>query len=321
MSEVITQLPIEVLRAEQRLRAYVRETPLIESMALGAQGQCRVFLKLENLQLTGSFKVRGALNMVLSLPIAQRRYGVVTASSGNHAAGVAYALRLLGVPGVIFVSETAAPAKLALLQRLGATIRCHGRDPLEAEFAAQHFAVQQGMTYVSPYNDVRVIAGQGSVGVEVARQLPSIDRVYVAVGGGGLIAGVAGYLKALNPALTVVGCQPAAAPVMCESIRAGQVVEWPLHATLSDATAGGIEPGAITFDVCRALVDSFVVVGEEEIAAAMRWCIVHEQLLIEGAAGVAVAGYLQDVAHVRGRNVVIVICGANVGVEVLRQIL
>jgi threonine dehydratase len=311
----------EVTQAAGRIGPYVRETPLIRSLLLGDGQGGDVFLKLENLQHTGSFKVRGALNKLLTLTSDQRAQGIVTASSGNHGAAVAYGLRLLGMRGLIVVPEHASPAKVELIRRLGAEVRHHGDDSVVAEEYARAYAERQSLVYISPYNDPQVIAGQGTIGVELARQLERIDVVLVAVGGGGLIAGIAGYLKAAHPSITIVGCLPERSPVMAESVRAGRIVEIESGPTLSDGTAGGIEAGAITFDMCRTLVDDFVLVDEPAIAAAIRTMIEAEHMLIEGAAGVAVAAYHKRRADYRDKNVAIVLCGANISLQTLKTIL
>jgi threonine dehydratase len=318
---MIMNIYAEVTQAAERIGPYIRETPLIRSLLLGDDQSGGVFLKLENLQHTGSFKVRGALNKLLTLTPEQRACGIVTASSGNHGAAVAYGLRLLGARGLIVVPEHASPAKVDLIRRLGAEVRHHGDDALLAEKYARDYAEQQGLVYISPYNDAQVVAGQGTIGAELARQLDRIDVVFVAVGGGGLIAGIAGYLKAARPGVTVVGCLPERSPVMAESIRAGRIVEIETAPTLSDATAGGIEAAAITFDLCRTLVDEYVLVDEERIAAAIRTLIEAEHMLVEGAAGVAVAAYQERRAEFRDQNVVIVLCGANISLQTLKAIL
>src|SRR5262245_17913012 len=245
-------LHAEITQAAERIGPYVRETPLIRSLLLGDDQGGGVFLKLENLQHTGSFKVRGALNKLLTLTSEQRGQGIVTASSGNHGAAVAYGLRLLGARGLIVVPEHASPAKVDLIRRLGAEVRHYGDDAVLAENYARDYAEQHGLVYISPYNDPQVIAGQGTIAVELARARERIDAVFVAVGGGGLIAGIAGYLKTVRPGVTVFGCLPERSPVMAESIRAGRIIEMDSAPTLSDATAGGIEEGAITFELCRA---------------------------------------------------------------------
>ena len=307
--------------AEPRIRPYVRETPLDHSLHFSQSTGAEVFLKLENLQYTGSFKVRGAMNKLLSLAPAQRRRGVVAASSGNHGAAVAYGLHALGLAGIVFVPETASVTKLAAMRRYGVEVRQHGDDSLVSELAARAYAEEHGLAYISPYNDPDVVAGQGTIGVELMRQLPHVDAVFVSVGGGGLIGGIAGYLKAQLPNVMVIGCLPMNSPVMAESIKVGQIVDMVSLPTLSDGTAGGIEPGAMTFELCRRWVDEYVLVTEEEIAAAMRLVMESHHQLIEGAAGVAVAGFLKRQTEFRGKNVAIVLCGANISLASLKSIL
>lgn len=310
----------QVLLAERRIRAHVRETPLEHSSHLSTLTGCNVFLKLENLQHTGSFKVRGAMNKLLSLTPAQRARGVVAASSGNHGAAVAFGLQALDTHGIIFVAEHASPTKLEAIRRYGAEIRVHGSDMVVTETHARAYARRNGMVYISPYNDPQVIGGQGTIAVEVARQLGRIDVVLASVGGGGMISGIAGYLKPMSH-VRVVGCWPENSPVMAASIEAGRIVEMESRPTLSDGTAGGVEPGAITFDLCRTLVDDHVLVSEDEIRAAMLLFMETHHMLVEGAAGVAIASLLKTKERFQGQNVVVVICGANIDLEVLKGIL
>ncbi|HZS06635.1 MAG TPA: threonine/serine dehydratase [Blastocatellia bacterium] len=312
----------EATLAEERIRPFVRETPLEESLVLSQAAQAQVFLKLENLQHTGSFKVRGAMNKLLALSPEQRERGIITASTGNHGAAVAYGLRVLNIPGTIFVPENVSTVKAEAIKRFGAGVRHYSTNPLETELYARRYAEENGLVYISPYNDPDVIAGQGTIGVELGRQCPQLDAVFVSVGGGGLAAGVAGYLKAALPrSVIVIGCLPENSPEMAVSVKAGRFVEMEPQPTLSDGTAGGFEPGAITFDLCRELIDDFVLVSEAEIAAAMRQFIETHHLLIEGSAGVALAGFEKLKEQFSGRNVVIVICGANISLATLRKIL
>lgn len=312
-----------VVDAGRRIRPYVRRTPLDESLALSRMGGDQVFLKLENLQHTGSFKLRGAFNKLLQLTPAKLQRGVVVASSGNHGAAVAYALRKLGATGVVFAPTHAAATKLEAIQRLGAAVQLHGEDSVDAEHAARAYAAEHGLPYISPYNDWAIVAGQGTVGLEIVRDLPDVDTIYVTVGGGGLIGGIAGYVKARRPArpVRIVGCLPVNSPVMAASVRAGHVVEMESLPTLADGSAGGIESDAITFALCQALVDDWILVDEDEIAAAIRLIAETHHQLIEGAAGVAVAAYLKDAQRGQGRKVAIVLCGANIDLRVLKSIL
>jgi threonine dehydratase len=177
------------------------------------------------------------------------------------------------------------------------------------------------MTYLSPYNDPQVVGGQGTIAVELARQLERTDAVLVSLGGGGLISGIAGYLKSVRPNVHVVGCSPENSQVMIQSIEAGKIMDLPSLPTLSDGTAGGVEPGSITFDLCRNLVDEFVTVTEDEIAKSLREYMSIHHMMIEGSAAVAIAAFEKLRAGLTGKNVVIVLCGANISLETLKQIL
>ena len=311
----------DVDQAARRIAGRVRRTPVERSPALEAGGAAEVWLKLENQQLTGSFKLRGAANKVLSLGEAERRRGLVAASSGNHGAAVACAAAAAGSRALVFVAEGAAASKLAAIRAWGGEIRAHGVDTLEAEIAARRHAAARDMTYVSPYNDPAVVAGQGTVGAELAEQVAELDALFVALGGGGLAAGVGGYLKSLRPGLRLVACSPERSPVMHASLEAGRIVEMESRPTLSDGTAGGVEPGAITFDLCRQLVDESLLLNEAEIRDAVRLVVGRHHTLIEGAAGVAVAGYLARRARYAGRRVAIVLCGANIDPSTLKTLL
>ncbi len=311
----------DVEAAHTRIRSGIRRTPLEPSPWLSADVDARVDLKLENLQRTGSFKLRGALSRLTMLSSEERAAGVVTASTGNHGAGVAHAAAHVGTRAIVFVPTTADEGKLAAVRALGAELRFEGADCVEAENAARAFAVESGATYVSPYNDPFVVAGQGTIGLELAEDAPDLDAVFVAVGGGGLISGVGGYLRALGREVEVVGCSPRNSAVLCASLEAGRVLDLPSEPTLSDGTAGGMEHDSITFDLCRHTIDRFELVDEDEIRAAMCGVIEHHHTLIEGAAGVAVAAFQRTRARYAGKRVAIVLCGANVSRATLRAIL
>ena len=317
----VAALAREVSEATPRIAPFVRETPLHLSSALSVATGAEVYLKLENLQLTGSFKVRGATNKLLSLGREERARGVVAASSGNHGAGVAHAAKSLGIACEVFVPEGASPVKVDAMRRSDATVNFFGTDGLDTELHARAYATEVGKTYVSPYNDRAVVAGQGSVGVEISRQLPAVDAIIVAVGGGGLISGTAAILKRTRPGLRVIGALPERSPVMSRSVRAGHVIEMPAGPTLSDGSAGGVEADAITFPLCVELVDEWLEVSEADIAGAMRHAIEVEHLLIEGSAGVAIAGLHRVAATLSGARVVVVLCGGNVSAERLKSVL
>ena len=317
----VAALAARIDSAHARLRGHVRETPCDASLPLGEAWGCTVLLKGEHLQHTGSFKVRGALHALLVLDEATRARGVVAASSGNHGAGVAWAARRLGVRATVYVPAHASPAKVAMIRRYGAEVRHAGVDGVDTEAHARAVAEAAGQAYVSPYNDAAVIAGQGTIGAEWVAQTEALDAVIVAVGGGGLIAGVAAAMKRAWPALHVVGALPAHSPVMAESVAAGHIVERESLPTLSDATAGGIEPGAITFPLCRALVDRWVLVDEPAIAAAMRAFLDDHHQLVEGSAGVALAALRTVAPAFPGGRVGVLLCGANIATAQLREVL
>lgn len=312
----------EILAAAHRIRPFVRETPLLKSAGLSELIGASVWLKLENLQVTGSFKARGALNKVLGLTAADRAKGIVTASSGNHGAAVANAGRHAGVVPTVFLPTTAAPIKIATIEKLGARVEFAGDDSGVTEIHARGVAERSGQVYVSPYNDPDVVAGQGTIGVELLAQCPDLDAVVISVGGGGLIGGIASYLKAVRPTISVLGSSPANSCVMVESIRAGSVLDLPSLPTLSDGTAGGVEIGTITFPMCQRLVDHYDLPSEDEIAAAMRLLFEDERLICEGAAAVSLATAIRCRDQLAGRQVAIVVCGGNVDVptwcEVMR---
>lgn len=317
---MIEDLVERITQAERLIRPHVRETPVVQSLPLSEATGADVWLKCENLQVTGSFKARGATHCLLSLPDDVRRRGVIAASSGNHGAGVAYAGNTLGVPVTVYVPEYVSPAKVAAMRRFGATVTVFGTDGLDTEIEARRMADAHGQAYVSPYNDWSVVAGQGTVGVELRRQIDDIGTIIVAVGGGGLIGGIAAYVKHHAPDVYVVGAQPANSNVMIESMRVGRVVEVPSLPTLSDGTAGGIEADTVTFPLCRTLVDDWIEIGEDEIAAAMRHAIEVEHMLVEGSAAVAIAAVSKASTLPAGR-VVVVLCGANISAERLRSAL
>ena len=311
----------QIIHAEQKIRPYLRETPLEYSYILNKMTGCKVYLKLENIQITGSFKARGSLNKILSLNKSNPAAKIITASTGNHALGVANALVVVNKEGTIYLPHGASSAKVEAIKMRGIPVEFYGNDSEETELYARKLAEDTNQIYVSPYNDIDVIAGQGSIGVELYRQLPTLDTVFVTIGGGGLISGVATYLKSVNPNIKVVGCLPENSPVMYECIKAGKIFKVAEKPTISDGSAGGIEQGAVTFDICRQFTDDYILVSEEEIINAMRLILRHHHLVIEGSAGVAVAAMLKQKEQYKGKNVAVIICGGNVSETVLQKII
>ncbi|HDL7536401.1 TPA: threonine/serine dehydratase [Yersinia enterocolitica] len=301
-----------IKEAHQALRPQVRVTPLEYSPLLSQHSGCEIYLKCEHLQHTGSFKFRGASNKLRLLADEQRQRGVITASTGNHGQAMALAGKLAGVKATIYAPEQAAAIKLEAIRALGGEVELIPGDALNAELAADSAAQQQGKIYISPYNDRQIIAGQGTCGMEMVEQQPDLDAVFVAVGGGGLISGIATVLKKLSDKTQIIGCWPANATSMYTSLENGKIQEVAEQETLSDGTAGGVEPGAITFALCQQLIDQKVLVSEQEIKDAMRLIAHTDRWMIEGAAGVALAAALKQAPLWQGKKVAVVLCGKNI---------
>lgn len=311
----------DILSAHAAISGELRETPLQRSAQLESLSESEVFLKLENYQVTGSFKARGGLNKLSALNPKQRERGIIAASSGNHGAACAFGANRIGCPVTVCVPTCASPSKIELIESYGAAVKYHGDDCLETEVYARALAEEDGLTYVSPYNDPHIVAGQGTVAVELMEQAEALDAVFVSVGGGGLIAGMGSYLKAVSPDTEVIACSPAASPAMHACIEAGRIIDVPCSETLSDATAGGVEPGAITFEICRKVIDRSILVSETEIHSAMRDFIAGHRMLVEGSAGVALAAFLKTRDDYKGKRIGIIICGANISIEKLKEVL
>ncbi|KON30571.1 hypothetical protein AC482_03465 [miscellaneous Crenarchaeota group-15 archaeon DG-45] len=308
-----------VYEARGRVRRWVRETPLEHSPFLSELCGGEVWLKMESLQLTGSFKIRGALNKILQLSEGQRGRGIVAASSGNHGQGVGYAAGMLGVDATIVVPRNTPEAKLDAIRRYGSELVVHGEEYMDAEKLARRMEREEGKTFVSAYNDLDVIAGQGTAGLEMVEEEPDLDAVLVPVGGGGLISGVGSVFKRALPGAEVLGVQSVASPVMCESMRRGHIVEMELGESVAEGLHGGIEEGSITFDLCRSLVDDFILVREETIVMAIRLMLARQRRIVEGAGAVGVAAILENPDRFRNRKTGVIISGGNMGPSLLRK--
>jgi threonine dehydratase len=306
------EFPEDVLSAHERIRPDIRRLGIERSEGLGRLSDALAYIKWEGDQITGSFKLRGALNKLRTLSPAERRAGLVTASTGNHGLAVSYAARLEGLALTLFLPENAAPFKRKKIEDLGIRPKLVGRDCEKTEVHARAYAAETGQVYVPPYNDPDVIAGQGTAAVEILEDLPGPEAVIVPVGGGGLIAGIGGMIKSRLPEALVFGVEPEVSAFMKASTEAGRLVDFPERSTVADAVAGGLEPGSITFPLCRAFVDGYILVSEDEIVRAMR--LIHELhgRIVEGAGALAVAGLLAAPERLRGRKAVCVSSGANI---------
>ena len=322
-----TPTPEHIDTAAERIAGHATRTPLVEAAPLSQRCGSTVFIKAEHRQRTGSFKLRGALNKTFGLSDDDATSGVITASSGNHGIGVATAAAARGVPCTVYLPSGASPSKVNAIGRLGATIvTVDDTDTAVAEVEARAAAAAKQVTYISPYNDPQIVAGQGTIGLEIAADWPTLDRgdldaVVVAVGGGGLISGIATWLKHHLPETLIIGASPQNDQAMAASVAAGEIIEPPADPTFSDGTAGAVEAGSITFDICAALVDHWMPITETDIAAAVTNMIDDQHELVEGAAGVALAAAEQYGAQHPESNIVVVSCGANVSSAALRAML
>lgn len=306
----------DIVNAQMRLKPYLQPTPLESAApALGFN----TWLKLENANKTHSFKIRGALNAVLSLDEAARQRGIIAASSGNHAQGVAYAAKRVGAKAQILMPEHTPKKKVEGVRRYGADAVLFGSNYDETEAEALRRARDEKMTYVSPYNDARVVAGAGTIGLEIVEALPDVERVVVCVSGGGLIAGVALAVKSLRPDCEVIGVNAESAPSMYNVFYETQLPEdWE---TLAEALSGDIEAGSITVPICQQYVDRIVLVSEAQIAEAMRWMLRVQGWLVEGGGSVGVAALLTGVIPADDGPTAVVVSGGNVDPETLQTVL
>jgi threonine dehydratase len=315
----------DVVAARHRLRGIALHTPLEASPRLAEEsGAAEARLKLELLQPTGAFKTRGAHNRVALIAAEDRDAALVTASTGNHGIAVATAAARHGLRLTVLVGASITAGKLERLRALESdrcTVEIFGRGPEDAEAEARQRHEAGRAVYVSPYNDADVIAGQGTVAAEILDDWPECDALVVPVGGGGLIAGIGLWAKAVRPGLRLVGVQPAASPTFYAYLESGSTKPMPIAPTLADAVAGNNERDSITWRMCRQLVDEVVVVDEEQIADAMAWLLDAHRLLAEGSGALPVAALRAGMGGLAGRRVAAVISGRNVDLATLRGVL
>ena len=330
---------LDVYLARQRIASIARRTPLVHSPLLTERVGSSVYLKLESLQETGSFKIRGAANKILNLTAeekacpepsvpgpedqgqSRRARGVVTGSSGNHGRAVAYVASRLGVNAVICISARVPNSKVDAIRRLGAEIVVYGKSYDESVSHALRLAEEQGLTMIDSFDDPLVIAGQGTIGLELLEDLPEIDMAIVPLAGGGLLGGIALALKSANPTIRVVGVSMERAPVMYYSLKAGTPIEMEEEETIAHALAGGLgRDNQYTFHMVQEYVDDVVLVSEEAIAEAMAFALEQHHLVVEGAGAVGIAALLHQRVREVGRNVVVVVSGSNVEIPLLLKI-
>jgi threonine dehydratase len=311
----------DIRAARERIRDVVIETPCPHALALPDVCSGRLYLKLENLQRTGSFKDRGSLNRLLDLDEDQRRAGVVTASAGNHAQAVAYHAQRLGIPCTVVMPQTAPLVKVTRTRAFGARVLQYGKVLDDSAVEAGILAEEKGYTMVHPFDDPRVIAGQGTMGLEIVEQVPDVDTIIVPIGGGGMISGIAVAVKALRPSVRIIGVEVEAAPSARASRDAGEIVK----ITSSDTIADGIATkrvGDNTFPIIEELVDDLVVVGEEETAQAVLMLLERQRMVVEGGGAVGLAALSTGHIQVReGENVVLVLSGGNIDINRVARVI
>lgn len=311
----------DIYTARRRIATMTRKTPLIEDTLLSRHTGAKVLLKLENSQLTGSFKLRGAANKILSLSKQEREAGVITVSSGNHGRAVAHVSREIGIPAIVCISEPVPANKREAIRSLGAELIVGGADGDKAMEYAEDYQKEYGLTMVHPFDDPYIIAGQGTSGLEILEEFPEIDTVVVPLSGGGLCAGIALALKSADPAIQVIGVSMELGPAMVESLRAGRIVEITESPTLADALAGGLnKDNTYTFKMIQDYVDETVLVSENEIATAMSYLLEIHHLVVEGGGAVGVAALLFGKVQNSSNNIAVLISGGNVDIDTVIRV-
>jgi threonine dehydratase len=309
--------------AQRTIAPYIKSTPLLHSKFLSDAFGGNVFLKLENLQVTRSFKLRGVMNKLLSLTPQQKKQGIITASAGNHGQAVAFGAGKLGFKAKIVVPTNTPKVKIEGINQYGADLILFGETYHESERKAKELARIENLHYISPYNDPLIVAGHGTVGIEIIRECPDVDVVVVPVGGGGLISGIAIACKSLKPKIVVLGVQSTASPVMFESLKVGEIVKAHRHEprTIAEGLSGGIEGNSITFSIVQKFVDEISLVREERIRHAVYLLWEKEKQVVEGSGAAPVALLFDSIEQFRGKTAVLVLTGGNIDDAVLKNII
>ncbi len=309
----------DIVSARSTLRGVAKNTTLLHSKSFSTMSDANIYLKLENMQTTGAFKVRGAYNKLANLSIEEREKGVVAASAGNHAQGVAFSATKLGMQSTIFMPIFTPPLKVLATKGYGANVVLMGDSFDDAFIGSQEYTKEHNATYIHPFNDPLIIAGQGTIGLEVYEQMPDVDAVIVPIGGGGLIAGIAMAIKEMNPKVKVIGVNAAGAASMVGSLKANEVITLPSVSTIADGIAVKT-PGNLTFDLVQKYVDDVVTVTDTEIAHTAYLMLQRAKILAEPAGVTSVAAALFRKANLKGMNVVPIVSGGNINMQILEQI-
>jgi len=311
----------DIEAARERIRGGIYESPCVESIPLSNLTGAHIYCKLDYLQRTGSFKERGARNALLQLSAAQRERGVIAASAGNHAQGIAYHGALLGIPVTVVMPKFAPLIKVTNCRQLGATIVLHGADLSEARAEAETIAAREGLTFIHPFDNAHVIAGQGTIALEILEQTPTAQAIVAPVGGGGLLAGIGTVVAARKPGVRVIGVEPDHAACLTAALVAGHPVPVALSHTLADGLAVA-QAGARPFEILRRVVDQVVTVDEATIALAVLRLIELEKSVVEGAGAAPLAAFLAGrLDSLKGSDVVLVLCGGNIDLTILDRVI
>lgn len=310
----------DIKKAYQIIKQHIKKTPLKHSNFFSQLCRGNVFLKLENQQITNSFKIRGALNKMLHLSQEDKMKGVVTASAGNHAQAVGIGAEKLDLRAIILVPKSTSEKKIEKIKTCDVELIIHGNDYKEAEEEAIYLAKINDMTYISPYNDKLVIAGQGTIGLEILDDLPKVDVILVPVGGGGLISGISVVVNK-NPDIKLIGVQSEASPVMFESLKAGKIVDIEKKDSIADGISGGVEKGSVTFELCQKYVDEIILVKENTIKEAIKLFWENEKEISEGAGAVGLAAILENKERFKNKKTAVIISGGNIDDIIFQKII
>lgn len=318
MSQPYHQVASSVVQARARIREHIYETPLIPARKVGVEHNAKVLFKGEQFQYTGSFKLRGAMSKMTKQSTSGK---LITASSGNHGIASSHAARTFSRDLAVVLPESVAPAKLAKIQSYGVEVIQHGYETGLAEKHAQELAASGDYAYISPYNDADIVAGQGTIGLELLEQCSNVDNVFISLGGGGLVSGIGSVFKAFSPKTKIWGVAAKNSMALAASIRAGKVVETEHLPTLAEGVAGGMDEDSLTLPIAITVVDEIIECSEDDIAAALRSLAIEENMIVEGAAALALAGFNHVVSNLQDQISVIILCGGNVHADDVRNVI
>ena len=310
----------DIKRAHNNISKYIYKTPQVHSTSLSKKNQ-RVSLKLESMQITGSFKLRGAINKLLSLNDEQKKKGVIAVSTGNHGKGVAYAAKQLGIKSKIFMSKLVPTYRRNAIESLGAIVEIIGSNSDEADQYAREYALKNDIELIHPFDDLKIIAGQGTIGLEMLEEMSTVDTVIVPTSGGGLIGGVAIAIKQQNPKVKIIAVSMKRGPSMYESLKAGKPVDVIEEETLADCLGGNIGlQNKYTFRIAQDTIDDFILIDEDNIAEGIKFNFDHHKIITEGAAATSVMVVKDQLSKHLGKNIICLICGGNIDAQLFSKI-